>query len=258
MRSFAAALLLAWLTAPVLAVTQEPSEAESEAAKPPGWTVALGGGLLSTSDAPAGTFSFDHRLFGAERADFDADYAGGDASHVELSVGVRLRDRLALGLTWSDSSLTDNVDIVARLPHPFFHDAHRTAEGNSGGLQRDETALHLSLKWTVRDGEKVQAALFGGPSRVELAYDLVSAVRFEQTYPYDTASYVGNDNREESGDAVGYHLGADVVRWFGKTAGIGFLVRFSEASIDLDAPDGSTVSVDAGGPQAAVDLRFRF
>lgn len=254
----AAALLLACLIAPASAMGQEQAEAEGEAAKDPRWTITLGGGLLTTSDAPAGTFSFDHRLFGTERAEFDADYAGGDASHVEFSIGVRLRSRLALGLTWSESSLTDNVDIAARLPHPFFYDAHRTVEGNSGGLSRDETALHLSLKWTVRDGEKVQVALLGGPSQLDLTYDLVSAVRFDQTYPYDTASYAGNENQEESGDAVGYHLGADVVRWFGKTAGIGFLLRFSEASIELDAPDGSSVSVDAGGLQAAVDLRFRF
>ena len=253
-----AALLATSLMTPALLVAQEQPPAEGEAASGPRWTIAVGGGLLTTSDAPAGTFSFDHALFGPEQADFDADYAGGDASHVEFSIGVRLRSRLALGITWSESSLTDNVDVAARLPHPFLYDAHRTVEGNSGGLSRDETALHLSLRWAVRDGEKVQVALFGGPTQVDLSYDLVSVVRFDQSYPFDTASYTGVEKQGASGDAVGYHVGADVVRWFGQTFGIGLLARYSQASVDLDAPDGSIVSVDAGGVQAAVDLRFRF
>lgn len=222
------------------------------------WTISIGGGLLAVSEHSAEGLEFDHRLFGSEQGEFDVDYAGGDAAHHGFSVGVRLRKRLALELTQTESSLTDNVDIAARLPHPFFHDTYRTVDGNSGGLSRDETALHLSLKWLVRDGEKVQLGLFAGPSRIDLEYDRVSAVRFNQTYPFDVASYAGVEHQRASGDAIGFHVGADVVRWLGKTIGLGLLIRFSEAEIDLDAADGSTVSVNAGGPAAAADLRFRF
>ncbi len=244
---FAPALLLASLIA-----------AAPSAAQDSRWTIGLGGGLLTTSEAATGTSSFDHALFGGEQGEFDADYAGGDASHYEVSVGVRLRSRLALGVTWSESSVSDDAAIMARLPHPLYYDAHRTLEGSSGSLSRDETALHLSLKWTVRDGEALQVALFGGPSQIELTHDLVSAVRFDQAYPFDEVTYTGAEIRSESGDAVGYHVGADVVRWFGETVGLGFLVRFSGASVDLDAPDGGSMSVDVGGLQGAVDLRFRF
>jgi len=100
--------------------------------------------------------------------------------------------------------------------------------------------------------------MFGGPSRIDLEYELVSAVRFSQTYPFDAVTYAGVDRRRESGSATGYHVGVDVVRYFGSRAGLGAVVRYSAASIDLDAPDGGTVPVAAGGLQAVVELRMRF
>ena len=259
-------LLLTWSTAATLGAQadapQEDGVTSTESKNGDGardrWSVSLGGGLLSTNDAPSGTFTFEHPLFGPEQGEFDADYAGGDASLYEVSLGLRLRGPLALGLTWSQSSLSDQADVVGRLPHPFLFGSPRTVEGRSRGLSRDETAIHLSLKWLVRDGEKVQVALFAGPSQIDVDYDLATAVRFDQTYPFDTANYAGVEHRKASGSAIGYHLGIDVAYYFSKSTGLGGVVRFSDASIDLDAPSGGTVAIGGGGLQTAVDLRFRF
>ena len=222
------------------------------------WFLSLGAGLLSTSDAPAGTFTFDHALFGSEMGEFDADHAGGEASLHELSLGRRLRGRLGLGLTWSRSSLSDSANVAGRLPHPFLFDSPRSVEGTERGLSHDETALHLSLRWLLRDGPKVEVALFGGPSRVDLDRELVSAVRFSQTYPFDAATYAGVDRRRTSRSATGWHVGIDVVRYFGRRAGLGAVARYSDASVELGTRDDGTVSVSAGGLQTVVDLRLRF
>lgn len=224
------------------------------------WFLALGTGLVSTSDAPSGLFTFDHPLFGSETGEFDADYAGGEASAYELSIGLRLRGRLGLGLAWSQSSLSDEADIVSRLPHPLRFERFRTAEGNAGGLSRDQRAVHLSVRWSLRDSSRLEVAVFGGPSRIELDYDMVTAVRFRQTYPFDMATYDGVETRRESGSATGYHVGMDVVRYFSRRTGVGAVLRYSSnASIDLDAAvDGGTVSTGVGGVQAVVDLRVRF
>lgn len=235
------------------------TETENGEATRDRWFLTLGGGLLSTNEAPSGTFTFDHGLSGSEQGEFEADYAGGDASlstrHPSACVCAA---PLRSGLTWSQSSLSDEAAIVGRLPHPLLFGNPRTVEGTSRGLSRDETALHLSLKWIVRDGEKVQVGLFAGPSQIDVDYDLASAVRFDQTYPFDTASYAGVEHRKASGSAIGYHLGVDVAYYFSKSTGLGGVVRFSDASIDLDAPDGSTVGIGGGGLQTALDLRFRF
>ena len=223
------------------------------------WHVAVGAGILSAGDAPAGRFRFDHGQFGSEQGEFDAAYSAEDDTAFELSAGVRLGDGpFGLGVTWSRSSLSAPADIAARLPHPFFFDAPRTVEGTEGDLTRDETAIHLSFRWSVRDGDKVELTVFAGPSRIELDHDLATAVRFDQTYPFDEATYAGTHRRVESGDAIGYHLGIDVVRKFRGAVGIGGVVRYSQAGIDLDGPGGVSVPVDAGGLTAAVDLRFRF
>lgn len=62
----------------------------------------------------------------------------------------------------------------------------------------------------------------------------------------------------ESADAIGFHAGLDLVRYFNDTVGLGGVLRYSSASIDLDAPDGGSIEVDGGGLQIVVDLRFRF
>lgn len=223
------------------------------------WYIGIAAGILSTSDAPAGTFTFDNSLFGSEQGEFDADYSADDDTVFELSAGVRLGDGpFGLGVTWSESSPSASADIAGRLPHPFFFDSPRTVEGTEGKLARDETAIHLSFRWLVREGRKTELTLFAGPSQIELDHDLVAAVRFDQTYPFDQATYAGTHRQSRSGDAIGYHLGIDIVRKFRNTVGVGGVVRYSQAGIDLDGPDGSSVPVDAGGLTAAVDLRFRF
>jgi len=247
------------------ALRQEvPASAESLPGEgsPRRWFVALGAGLLSTSDPPSGSFTFDHGLFGSEKGEFDAAHAGGEASLYELSLGVRVRNRMGLGLTWSQSSLSDTADIAGRLPHPFLFDRPRTVEGMAGGLSREETALHVSVRWLLHDVSTatgvVSVAMFGGPSWIDLKYDLVSAVRFSQTYPFDTATYAGVDHRGESGSAAGYHAGVEGAYYFSSRVGMTGVVRYSDAAIDLNAPDGGTVPVAAGGLQMVVGLRLSF
>jgi hypothetical protein len=46
--------------------------------------------------------------------------------------------------------------------------------------------------------------------------------------------------------------------FFSKNVGVGGLVRFSRATIDLDAPENRTVSVDAGGVYAGGGVRVIF
>jgi hypothetical protein len=258
--------LTAWPVTPALGAGPEAHQEEAFSAGAPEnedeardrWLLSLGAGLLSTSDAPAGTFTFDHALFGSEKGEFDAGYAGGEAPLYEVTLGRRLRGRLGLGLAWSRSSLSDSADIAARLPHPFLFERPRSVEGVQGGLSRDETAMHLSLRWLLRDGPKVEVAVFGGPSRIDLDHELVSAVRFTQTYPFDTATFAGVDRRRASGSATGWHVGVDVARYLGKRAGLGAVARYSDASVDLTTRGDETVSVSAGGLQVVVDLRLRF
>ncbi len=222
------------------------------------WSLAAGGGSASTGDQPSGNHTFDNDLFGSEAGEFSTDYQGGDASAQELTVGYRVRGAFAIGITWSSTSIDDRAAVEARLPHPFLFDRHREVSGSATSLSRDETALHLSLRWVAADREKMEFGLFAGPSSFDLDYELVSAVRFDQIYPFDTATWAGVEQQSASGSATGFHVGMDLAWYFNDTVGIGAVARWSDATVDLDAPDGTALTADAGGTHLGLDLRFRF
>ena len=78
---------------------------------------------------------------------------------------------------------------------------------------------------------------------------------FSQDYPYDTATLGRATTREYNGSTVRFKVGADIAVYFSKWVGVGGLIRFSRA--DLDLSDGST-TVTVGGLHTAGGLRLRF
>jgi hypothetical protein len=55
----------------------------------------------------------------------------------------------------------------------------------------------------------------------------------------------------------GYNVGVDVSYYFAEHAGVGGLIRYAPAVLDLPTP-GGTVEIEAGGLQAGGGVRFRF
>ncbi|MCH2253659.1 MAG: hypothetical protein MK365_10905, partial [Vicinamibacterales bacterium] len=87
---------------------------------------------------------------------------------------------------------------------------------------------------------------------------LVTAVDFSESYPFEVASFAEASTEEQSTSAVGFHVGADVGYFFSRYVGVGALVRFSGATVDLVSEDGGTISIDTGGFHVAGGLRLRF
>ena len=79
-----------------------------------------------------------------------------------------------------------------------------------------------------------------------------------ETYPFDTAAFGSAWKAKATGSAAAFNVGADVIWMLGKTVGVGGLVRYSRATVDLDSPDNRTVTVDAGGLYAGGGLRLLF
>ncbi len=148
-------------------------------------------------------------------------------------------------------SRPETVSFTARLPHPFHFDRFRQLEGTQGDISREETAVHLHARWTVPVGEAVEIALFGGPTFFRASQELLTEVDFSQEYPYDTATLGRATTREYDGSTVGFNVGADIAAYFSKWVGVGGLIRFSRA--DLDLSDGST-TVTVGGLHTAGGL----
>ena len=83
-------------------------------------------------------------------------------------------------------------------------------------------------------------------------------VGFSQSYPFDKASFTEASTGEQSGSAVGYNIGVDVGYFFSRYVGVGALVRFSGASVDLVSQDEGRISIDLGGLHAGGGLKLRF
>ena len=87
---------------------------------------------------------------------------------------------------------------------------------------------------------------------------LVTDVRFTQSYPYETAAFAATSTGQQTGSKLGFNVGADVAYYFSNYVGVGWLMRYSAATIGLLSAGDGTVSVRVGGLHAAGGLRLRF
>ena len=238
------------LAAAALAAAFAPAAADAQV----GGYIGFNGGNQATST----TFD-DNVVFPEfhEDADFNAAYDIGAGTVFDGGGGVRLPNGLGFGLGVSRFERLDPASIDARIPHPFFFDRPRSLSGSAPDLTRLETAVHLEVRWFAAVDDAVEFSVFGGPTFFNLQQDLVTSIAYDHTYPYNEAAYDAASTTALSASAVGFHAGADIGFFFSEVIGVGALLRYSAASVDLPADDG-TVPVDAGGFHVGGGLRLRF
>ena len=213
------------------------------------------GGLQTTSTDFADNIVFTEFV---EDGDLDASYGIDSGAIIDIGGGVRLPANLGVGIGFSRFDTSHDASVDARIPHPFFFDRHRTIAGSAPGLTRTEAAVHLQLHWFAPVPDQMELSVFGGPSFFNVTQGLVTAVGFSQSYPFDEASFTEASTGEQSESAVGYNIGADVGYFFSRHVGVGVLVRFSGASVDLLSQDEGRISIDLGGLHAGGGLKLRF
>ena len=217
--------------------------------------IDINGGLQATSTDFTDNIVFTEFV---EEGDLNATYSIDSAVIIDIGGGVRLPGNLGVGVGFSRFDKSHDASVDARIPHPFFFDRHRSIAGSATGLTRTETAVHLQLRWFAPILDQVDLSVFGGPTLFNVTQGFVTAVGFSQSYPFEEASFTEASTEEQSTSAVGFHVGADVGFFFSPNVGIGALVRFSRASVDLRTDEDGTVSIDTGGFHAGGGLRLRF
>lgn len=193
-----------------------------------------------------------------EEGNLDVSYDVDRGTVFDVSGGIRVWRNLAVGVGVSRFSRNDDTSVTAQIPHPFFFDRDRQINGTAADLKRKETAVHVQAMWVVPASDSVVVTLFGGPTYLVVKQDLVTDVLFTQTYPYNAATFTGTNRRNQSDSKIGFNVGADIAFYFSDMIGVGWLARFSRASVDLRSPDGGTVAIDAGGFHTVGGLRVRF
>lgn len=194
----------------------------------------------------------------AEQGEFDVRYHTPAAPLVDISGGARIWRNLGVGAGVSAFRKANAANVTARVPHPFFFNRRREASGDTGSLTREELAVHVQALWMVPVTDKIDVALFAGPSYFQVQQPFVDSLRYEETYPYDTTAVTGVNTTVQKKNNVGFNAGVDVSYMLTRMVGIGGMVRYSRATVKFTSADNEELGVEVGGPQAGVGVRVRF
>jgi hypothetical protein len=225
------------------------------AAQPlPRFTISVNGGYQPSSTSFDDRFTFD---LNHETASVDTDYSVEDGPLFDAGVGFRIWKGLGAGIAISRFTVDSTGQAEATLPHPLFFQRNRQISGETTGITREETGIHIQAQYHLPPFGRVYVTLAGGPSVLDIQQSIVTDVNYTEEFPYDTATYVGVDSQRVSGTATGFNAGTDVRWMFTRHIGVGGLVRYTRASVDLTR-SGRTVKVDAGGTQVGGGIRLTF
>jgi hypothetical protein len=217
--------------------------------------ISVNGAFQTTTNDFSDRFEFERDV---ETGSTEVDYPVQGRFIFDAGAGYRFWKNLAAGGAVSHFTRNDVASTTSSFPHPFFFNQPREVTGDATGVKRSETAVHIQAMYLVNPGGRLRLVLSGGPSFFTVEQDLVTEVTITETFPFDTATFASAQKSRKKGSAAAFNVGADVMWMLNRTFGVGGLVRFSRASVDLDAPANRTISVDAGGVYAGGGVRILF
>jgi hypothetical protein len=215
----------------------------------------VSGGVQSGASSVSEQFSFEKNL---ETETVGVKYPATPGILVDGGVAVRVWKNVGLGVAVSRVTGTGAADVNASIPHPFLFNQPRTITGTEDDIVRAETGVHLQVQYLVPTSTRLHVVLSAGPSWLNVEQEVVTDVIVSQSYPYDTAAFGGAVTKILKASAQGFHAGFDVDWMFSRSVGVGGLVRYTRADVDLDVASGRTLAIKAGGVQAGAGLRLLF
>ena len=217
--------------------------------------VSINGAFQTASNDFGDRFEFERNL---ETGSTDVDYRVQSGFVFDAGGAYRLWKNLGAGIAVSVFSREDAAPTRSSVPHPFHFNQPREVAGDATGVARRETAAHVYAAYLWRVSDPLRIVLSAGPSFFTVEQDLVTDITINETYPFDTAEFASARKERRSGSATAFNVGADVTWTLTRSVGVGGVIRFARATVDLDAAGGRTISIDAGGPYVGGGIRFFF
>lgn len=249
--------LRAAILATTFLVVAVPAMAQTggSARRPSSVFVSISGGVQQAASDIADHFSFSKNQ---ETETIDVNYQMKPWAFFDGGASFRVWKGLAFGAAFSRTSGSGDAEVTASVPHPFFFNQPRTITGTENGIQHAENGVHLQVQYVVPVSESVHVILGAGPSWISVEHEVVTDVTVTESYPFDTAAFGGAVTKTTKASGSGYNAGADVTWMFGRSVGIGGMVRYTRADIDLEPATGRTLAMKTGGVQAGGGIRFVF
>lgn len=220
--------------------------------------ISISGGAQAPASTLTDTFTVPQFV---ENETVAAKYRSRVGGLVAASGGIRLGKHFGVGAGISAAPMHGSVDVAADIPHPFFFNQFRHVQGTAS-LNRTETTASLLVAWTgpLTRRRRLRMIVAAGPAAVHVSQPLVSGVEYSESYPYDTATFVGVTTNQASRTALGLDASADVFWMFAKQVGVGGLAQVVYARVQQNrgAGSNSSIQMSAGGARIGVGIRFVF
>lgn len=199
-----------------------------------------------------------------------SDYRVPSGLFVGAEGGYMIRPWLGAAIGFTRFASKDTADYSLTLPNVLVSNAAVTRTGTTiEQLDHSERALHLSVVFVPQMRMPVDVKIFAGPSRIYVSQQLVDDLDITETiggsgynFTIDKAT-IGQNT--PCACAWGFHVGADVSKYLRPNVGVGAMVRYARATVDLqNAARGLLEGVTAtqeyvgGGFMIAGGIRYRF
>lgn len=218
-----------------------------------GFIVVNGGYQMTTNDFDSSsTFRAN-----AEDGSFSTDYEVKGGPTFDIAGGARVWRQLGVAVGVTRFSHSTPSSLTGSVPHPFFFNRGRAVAGDVAGLKREELGVHVQARAILPVGNRVEVMAFGGPSFFTVKQGMVTTITWNETYPYDDATFGSATTVSADGSKVGFNGGVDVGFFFTRQVGVGGTISFSGATVEVEGT-GITQEVKAGGAKFGAGLRLRF
>src|SRR5262245_28456639 len=94
----------------------------------------------------------------------------------DVSGGVRVWQRIAIGAGFSSFGRSGSGTLSASIPHPAFYDRKLTAVREVTDLQHSERAVHVRVTWFKPINDRVDVALAAGPSFIKITQGVATSI----------------------------------------------------------------------------------
>lgn len=243
----------ALVTGAASAAAQTPA-GPARTGEPIGFLAVNGGMQVTTATA---TSSVTYKVYG-EDARMDTTYKTEAGPVVGARAGIRVWRRLTLGAGVSLLSRNGSAAVTAKLPHPFYFQRPRDAEGSASAIKHDEAVVYGELGWMIPLDGRFDVMVFAGPAFFNATQEVAVKVQFSENYPFDTARFTSVESESKKVKATGFTIGADIGWRLGRSLGVTALIRYARATARVSPVSGQSFELDLGGLHTLAGVRIRF
>lgn len=205
------------------------------------------------------TDSFGFRAYD-EDARLESTHVIGGAGMIDVGGSLRLWRGLSVGASYAQLATSDRTTLTGMVPHPLRHGAFRDLPAQELAFSHRQRVTHAFLAWRIPILERIEASFFAGPSLYNVSQGVVSNVTVREAGgpPFETVRVDLVQTGEHARNAVGGHVGVDVAYMPTRHFGVGLVVRYATATVDLPGARTGRLLLPVGGAEVGGGFRFRF